>query len=118
MCLSQNKFKTWSEAFMICKEEIDVAEQKFVAGPSKKWGCIDTTSEVIAQNNVQASCPVSPPKKNINIHSFEQFDIHNDLLCQNPNQKKDGIEHKLFEKPFLLSMPEYHALRKTLNNEQ
>ena len=27
----KNKFKTWSQAFMICKEETDATKQKFVA---------------------------------------------------------------------------------------
>ena len=67
---------------------------------------------------MQVSCPGSSKNKTTTIPSFEQFDIHNDLLHKNPNQPKDQIEPKLFEKPFLLSIDEYHALRKTLNNEQ
>ena len=84
----KNKFKTWSQVFIICREKIDSIEQKFVATSSKKWGCIDIASKVIAQNNVQVSCPASPKNVITNIPSFEQFDVHNDLLRKNLNQKK------------------------------
>ena len=35
-CVFQkNKFKTWYQAFLVCKEQIDAIEQNFLATPSK-----------------------------------------------------------------------------------
>ena len=82
---------------MVCKEQIDAIEQKFVATTSKKWGCINATSEPIQKNNVQVSCHDSPKRK-YGIPSFEQFNIHNDSLHKNSNQPKYQIEPKFPEK--------------------
>ena len=85
----KKKIKIWSQAFMVCKEEIDDIEQKYVAISSKKRGCVDVTFEVIAKMNVQVSRSDSSKNKTTRIPSFEQFDIHNDLLHKNPSQPKD-----------------------------
>ena len=77
--LLKNDSKTWLEAYMHQKEQVDLIEEFFIAKTTSKWGNLDVAIEEIATRieQIPESSLANEEKKPMS--TFENYDIQHGL---------------------------------------